>query len=363
MPRTESEDLTTIFEAYKRRDTLDIYLADETVLRLSRGAVIREIDGEDVEYQNYIRSVGDLNSSFEKSIDRIEIIGQNVNSELGFTLASDLRLLDYAVCDYGKSYQSIRNPLLIEDIPQVFRGVLADAVADEQFFSFELIVDYESLGNIIASRGLSPKCGWTYKNGMECTSASASASCTRTRRHCTKNGVQHEFGGWEFFDEPTSLLPGSGGNIGGGSCFTGETLIWTPKGSIPIGEMAKRMDKSIYSFNEKTGEIIEDEIVKVFRHKVTGYFTFDFEHASLNVTPEHRLFTAHGDFKAADNFRRGETVKAFIETWFNSKLKKIRWHSDKKATVWNLHVRKNQTYFANECGVHNAKNGEIIVFE
>ncbi len=366
MPRDWSTDLQEIHEAYKRRDTLDVYLADETILRLSRGRVIRRIDEVDIEYQNYIRSVGDLSSSFEKSIDRIEIVGQNVNSELGFNLASDLRLLDYAVCDYGKSYQSLRNSALLEDIPQIFPGVLADAEADEEFFKFDLIVDYESLGNIIASRGLSPKCAWTYKNGIECTSGSSSLTCMHTRRHCTKNGVQHEFGGSEFFEEPTSLLPGEGGNSGGGSggnCFTGETLIRTPKGLIPIGEMAERIkrDKSIYSFDEKTGEIIEDELVKVFRHEVTGYFTFDFEHASLNVTPEHRLFTALSTFTAADKFKINDTIRAFVENWFDSKLIRIKWHSDKTIDVFNLHVRHNHTYFANNCAVHNRKDEEIIL--
>lgn len=363
MPRTESPDLTTIFEAYKRRDSLDVYLADDTALRLSRGKVIRTIGGSSVEYQNYIRSVGDLNSSFEKSIDRIEIVGQNINSELGFNLASDLRLLDYAICDYGKSYQSIRNPSLLEDIPQVFRGVLADAEADEEFFRFDLIVDYESLGNIIALRGLGAKCAFTYKNGIECTSTSASATCARTRRHCTKNGVEFENGGWEYFEEPTSFLPGSGGNGGGGNCFTGETLIWTPKGYVPIGEMSERIkkDRSIYSFNETTGEIIEDEIVKVFRHETKGYFTFDFEHASLNVTPEHRLFTALSTFTAADKFKINDTIRAFVEDWFNSKLVRIKWHSDKTIEVFNLHVRHNHTYFANNCAVHNRKDDEIIL--
>lgn len=368
MPRTWDTDFQNIFEAYKLRHTLDLYLADDSILHLSRGRVVRTIDDEEVEYQNYIRSVEDLTFSLTDSIDRISIKCQNVNSELGFNLAANLRLLDFALADYGKIYQSVRNPELIQDIPQMFRGVLANGEADEKNFNFELIVDYAALGNIIASRWLSFRCLWTYKNGIECNSASVSDTCAHTRKACKKNLYEFGFGGFEDFDEPVSSAPGTGTGGGGigGPCFTGDTLIWTPKGSIPIGEMEnriKRGEKSVFSFDPHTGEIIEDEITEVLKHEVAGYFTFDFEHASLNVTREHRLFTGNGDFVSADMFRRNDTVRSFIDSWFDSKLKKIRWHSDKKTTVYNLHVRQNHTYFANECGVHNAKGGgnEIIL--
>lgn len=153
MPRDWSTDLQEIHQAYKRRDTLDLYLADNTVLHLSRGHVERDL-GEKVGivvYDNWIRSVEDLRSSIEQSIDRITIKCQNVDSQLGFKLASDLRLLDFAVADYGKIYQSLTNPALIEDIPQVLRGVLSNAEVDEQNFKVELIVDYDSMGRIIAA--------------------------------------------------------------------------------------------------------------------------------------------------------------------------------------------------------------------
>lgn len=374
MGRPWSSDLQTIHQAYKRRDTLDIYLADNTVLRLSRGAVTRVIGGTPVVYDNWIRSVDDLEYSLEEAIDRISVKCQNINSELGFKLASDLRLLDYALADYGKIYQSNRNPALIEDIPQVFRGVLANAEVDELNFDVELIVDYESLGAIIASRGLSPGCWTTYKNGIECTSTSIKTSCPKTRTGCAKRHdstiKEAEFLGWEFFEEPTASAPGSGGNDGGigGTCFTLETKIWTPQGEISIGELplgAQRERIQVVSFNEITGEInYSDEIQEVFEHEVNGHFTFEFEHGSVNVTPEHRFFTALNNFLPADQFRIGDTTKTYIEDWFDSKLVRIKWNSDVKTLVRNLHVKKNHTYFvANKYAVHNAKNngGGILI--
>lgn len=366
MPREQSQTLTEIFAAYKRRDTLDLYFnnEDDEVIRLSRGAVSRVIGGNTIVYDNYIRSVDDLRSSIDSAIDRITLNCQNVNSLLGFNLASNLRLLDYAIADYGKVYQSLRNPALVEDIPQVFRGVLANAEASEQSISFEFIVDYESLGQILASRSLSPRSWWTHKNGIECTSVSNLGECPRSREGCRLRGVEHEFGGWEFFEEPVSALPGSGGNDGGGigigeECFTGETLVWTPDGDIPIAELRSRLQSgknSVYSFDPFSGEIIEDRIVEVFEHQTGGFFTFEFQHAVVNVTPEHRFLVNFGLFRAADKLNRNDTVKIVPnKKWQKSKLVKLRWNSDVKKTVWNIHVRRNQTYFANRCGVHNRK--------
>jgi hypothetical protein len=354
MPRTLSATLEQILPAYKRRDTLDIYLNNGTVLHLSRGKVKRGADS----YQNWIRSVDELRGSIEASIDRITITCQNVSSELGFDLASDLRLLDYALADYGRQYISLRNPSLVEDIPQVFRGVLANAETDEQNITFELIVDYESLGSIVASRALSPRCWWTYKSGIECNSTSDEPTCPQTRTACTKRGVEHEFGGWEAFVEPVNSPPGGGGNddggIGTGTCFTLDTPIWTPEGEIPIGEL--KVGQRVVSFDPATGVIdLEDEITEVLDHEATGFYTFEFEHGEINVTPEHRLFRGNNTFVLADMFRVGETVKAFDRQWMDSPLKRIRWNSDKKVPVRNLHVRGNRTYFANRCGVHNAK--------
>lgn len=370
MPRNWTSNLqNNIFPAYRRRDTLDIYLNDNSVLRLSRGPVTRGA----ITYQNWIRSVDEMRFSIDGSIDRITITCQNVNSLLGFDLASNLRKLDYALADYGKLYESIRNPAIpVEDIPQVFRGVLANAETDEQNITFELIVDYESLGAIVGSRALSPRCWWTYKTGPECTSTSGETTCPQTRSACVKRGVEKDFGGWEAFIEPVSSPPGSGGNEGGGiggggTCFTLDTPVWTPDGEVPIGDL--RAGQRIVSFDSGSGEInFDDEIIGVLDHETTGFYTFDFEHGLLNVTPEHPLLTAGNIFVLADMFQLGDTVRAVTGElkesgrvawdsggWEDSVLKRIRWNSDKKVKVRNLHIRANKTYFANRCGVHNVK--------
>ena len=374
MARTQSSALTEIFKAYKARHTLDVYLSNGSELHLSRGRVERVVKGQNVLYDNWIRSIGSLRSTIDNATDRLSVTLQNVNSQIGFKLASSLRLLDYAVCDYGKQYQSIRNSALIEDVPGVFRGVLADAEVDEEFARFDLVVDYDSLGRLIAARGLSPRCRAGYKNGIECTTNSPSPTCPKTRAACERRGKPWEFLGWEFFEEPVSSLPGTGTNSGGigngnggGSCFSLDTKIWLPsRGEVRIGDLpAGRLSEpiKIVSFDETTGELcFDDEIEEVFEHEVTGCYTFEFENGSVNVTPEHRFFIGLNQWLAADCFRQGDASKAYLDHrsgWFDSKLLRIKWNSDRPIKVRNLHVRRNHTYFANRLAVHNAK--EVIL--
>ena len=166
MPREQSATLTSIFAAgsYSRRETLDLYLANGAILRLSRGAVERTAaGGQAIVYRDCIRQIGELNSSIEKPIDRITVRCQNVDSVLGLNLASGSRLLDYAFADYGKIYQSNANPALVEDIPRVFPGVVAGANVSRASIEFDLIVDYEALWRTVSARSMSPKCDAVYK--------------------------------------------------------------------------------------------------------------------------------------------------------------------------------------------------------
>ncbi len=360
--REQSETLTEIFKAYQRRDFLDMYLADDSVLNLSRGRVVRNT----ITYQNWIASIEDLNNSIDTAVDRITINCQNVNSLLGFNVASSLRLLDYALASYGKIYQSVRNPSLSVDL-DMFPGVLANAEVDEARISFELIVDYESLGSIVAARGLSPRCWWNYKNGIECTSISSLPTCPRTRAACVERGKPWEHGGFEFFEEATSDLPGAGGNddIGIGAqpnpnYFLGENPIWTPSGEIPFAEAAQKFERDgrlkHYSFDPKTGDVCEDDVDEFYVHETIGYFDFHFDDGVIiNPTEEHPFFVDLNRFVRANDLYRTATVKAATtqKKMFDSKIAKIKWNSDKPVTVYNLKSRRFPTYHVGRRKVHN----------
>lgn len=218
MPRTPSETLETILPASKRRETLTIYLADDSVLYLSRGAVTKTIEGSPVTFQNKIREISGLRQSIDSGVDRITITCENISGTLGNNLASNLRLFDFAFAVYGRIYESIRDSEVTETIETVFSGVIADVLPGETHIDFEIIADYESLGAIVGGRTLSPRCPWKYKNGIECTSESSETDCSKTRAACVVRGKEYQFGGTEFFEEPVATVPaGDGSGIGTGT--------------------------------------------------------------------------------------------------------------------------------------------------
>lgn len=338
----------------------------------------------EVEYLNWIMSVSDFKNTIETSIDRLTVTCQNISSDLGFNIASDLRLLDYAFATYGRQFQSSRNESLIEDIPKIFPAILANAEADEKKIEFEIIADYDSMGSILGSRSNGYRCGWTYKNGVECTSTSSETDCLKTRAQCKDRGKEWEFGGTEPYEEPVATPPpgdgsgigtGTGGGFGGSyynpndPCFTLETKVWTPQGDIPFADFpVGKLEKPIigYSFDKKTGEIIEDEILEIFEHEVNEFLTFTFEHSLINTTFNHRFWVDFNKFKRAENFKLPkngffDTTKAFVETlgwngWMDVRLLKVKQNSDKPTIVRNLHMKRNNTYFANRCAVSNMKD-------
>lgn len=367
--RPISSNLSQILPACKIRETIDLYLPS-TTLRLSKGKVSRVISGSPVVYNNSLKSVSNVRRTLTNSIDRLTIVCQNIDSQLGLNIASSLRLLDYAMAWQGRQFQSIRNETLIEDNPSEFFGVVSNAEANALSITFEIIVDYESLGAVLGSRGLSPRCWWTYKNGIECTSTSSEPDCPKTRDACKIRGKEWEFGGWEFWGNPTVSTPGSGGNDNSGyegdnggigrACFSLDTEIWSPKGDIKLGDLeVGKLSNPLpcFSFNPITGEIEKDEIIEVFEHIVTGFYTFEFaDSTKINVTPEHPFYVWENEFKVADKLQLFETVKFFKnDEWKDVELIGIKWNSEEKITVRNCHVRKNHTYFANRAGVHNLK--------
>lgn len=359
MPRVQNPYLTNILAgSHSRRDTLDLYLTNGTIKRLSRGAVSR---GGNI-YQDYIRDVGDLVKT-ETEVDRLNIVCQNINSELGLLAASDLRLLDYAVADYGRIYQSNVNPALVEDYPQIFRTVLASAQITETRTSFELINDFESLGETVASRGPKEKCVAAYKNGLECTSTSSELTCPKTRLACRRRGKEYQFLGFEFFEEPTDSAPGSAGNSGGietgqgiGGCFLLDTSVRLASqdaaiGSLPLGKLAEPI--RCYSFNKNTEEIEEDWIDAVAEYERTGFYTLEFEDGTLNVTEEHPLFRGLKAFARVGEWRLADNARFHVGEWKNSRLVSMKWNSDVPVKVRDITVRKNHTFFANNCAVSN----------
>ena len=363
MLREFPSNLQTILPASKMRHTLDLHLSDGTNLYLSRGKVDRTIDGENENYSNWIKTVSGFNYSIDAPIDRVTVTCQNIDSTLGLYLASDLRKLDYAFAKYSRQYQSIRDASLIEDDLDQFRCVLANAEANEQEISFELIMDLEAIGDVLTSRTLSPRCPWCYKNGIECTATGSQPSCPKTRDACRERhpleadeDKDAEFGGWEFFQDLIPSPPGSGGNQIGtrDTCFPAGTLVWTPKGFVPIEKI--KVGDFVYSWNKITKQIDVQKVYQKFDHpNTTELFDFDFDCVKFSPTPAHKISTENGMIPA-DNFDLKKTKLSVYDTscinstdykkgWQFVPMKSLKNNSDLTFTSHNFAVEEFATYF------------------
>lgn len=318
MPRSTTPTLLSLLPACKTQSLVKIKLRDEVDPYFFCTNEPLTVDGDD--YLTGLLRVGELKETQNTATNRIQIKLSNVDLVFGIKLASDLRKLELADITVKRYYQSLTNPATIETA-FFFLGKLIGAQANEREIDFDVIPDTTAAGTCIAQENLSPSNGWV------------------------------------FPESPTTSPPGTGSNPGGGighgSCFSLDTLICTPGGDIPIGELKAGMP--IVSFNHQTGEIYRDEVEEVFEDKVRGIFTLEFEHGTVRVTPRHRFFTGDNCFKQAAVFSLKQTVQVYSKGWVDSRLIGMKWDGLTETEVRNFRVKNNRTYFANGFAVHNSK--------
>lgn len=86
-------------------------------------------------------------------------------------------------------------------------------------------------------------------------------------------------------------------------CFDGDTLIKTPKGDVKIKDL--KPGDPIYSYNEKTKEIVEDEVVKLHKNltKSSSEKMYELEmdnNTTIKVTGNHKFLTENRGWVRAD---------------------------------------------------------------
>lgn len=362
MPRSLATNMDILLPNSYRRDAVEIYLADNTVKYLSRGAVTR---GADV-YTNCIKTIGEITNSINAPVNRVSFSCQNIDSILGLSMANELRLLSYAFARYSRDYVGWKGAgtgLTAVEQDQFF-GVVAGVSANETEINYDLVVDLESIGKVIASRTFSPKCPWTYKNGIECNSVSVLTSCPLHRAACEERGVEWEMGGWEFFEDPVATLPGLPVNPhdGTGYCFIADTLVWNSSGYTPI-QMVKVGDR-VYSFNKITGVIETKKVYNTSKTKYTGdMFKFSFESGrEFVVKPNHPIWNSKQKMVMAKHWSIGDVAGYSNDelllndySWRGTKLTEIEVRHVTDEWVYNLSVEDNADYFAETIGVSNSK--------
>jgi len=132
-------------------------------------------------------------------------------------------------------------------------------------------------------------------------------------------------------------------------CFLGESLIETPNSLVKISNL--KIDGIVLGFY-KNGDIVENEVKKIFTFKRNQYYILKTKNSEVKVTAGHPFYTGNG-YKTTKELKRLDYVYIIS----NGKLVKEKIISKKcmneKVTVYNLQVSNTNTFFANHFAVHN----------
>ena len=163
-------------------------------------------------------------------------------------------------------------------------------------------------------------------------------------------------GDGSFFQDLVASPPGSGGNQidTRDTCFPAGTLVWTPKGFIPIEDI--KVGDFVYSWNKVTKQIDVKKVYRKFDHPNTKeLFDFDFDCIKFSPTPAHKISTDSGMIPA-DNFDLQNTKLSVYDTscinstdykkgWQFVPMKSLKNNSDLTFTSHNFAVEEFATYF------------------
>lgn len=354
MPRSVSGTLATLLQASETHPTLSLLYTNNTTKRFSNTPLTISSNA----YTQHLKSVSEVKQTFLRAINRCRVDIQNVDRVMGLDVANATRYLENAEAVVGRYYRAIRDAG-VNEWKSLFTGRVMTAEANEEVATLEIISDIMAAGQI-ANRNLADNCPRIYKD-FRCGATSSNTTCNKNLKgvgSCTDNANTHRFEGWKNPDNPASTPPGDDGGIGGGgdgggTCFTGDTLVWTPNNDAPISSV--RIGDLVWAFDEKTMQIKPARVLNIMRHTIHRFYLFDFEGIKLNVTPEHPLLTSHG-FKAADILRLAEKVFVHEGEWLKKRIKSFKWQTVKEVEVFNLEIEKYHTFFANRVAVHNVKN-------
>lgn len=134
----------------------------------------------------------------------------------------------------------------------------------------------------------------------------------------------------------------------GGGCFAPETGVLMSDGNKKEIQDIQVGDKVLTRRSEKDARLEEAVVEAVYKHEVAGYYIIN---GYLKVTPEHRLYI-NGVWREVSTLSYGDVL-----TKNDGSLEyvtSIEWQK-KKSTVYNLHIKDYETYFADGVWVHNQK--------
>lgn len=326
----------------------------------------------DNNYTPRLLKVGELKETGTQATNRVQVTLSNTDLAWGLKLASDLRQLELAGVVIKRLYRSLSNPGVFQH-KHFFSGKLVGAEADEKQIVFDVIPKPTAAGLIVATRTLSPRCAWIFKDPRTCRYAGVHTTCNQLRKSsggCRGRENEEHNGGFAFPENPTQAAPGSGGNpgpgVGSGQCFFEGEMVETIRGEQPIETI--RPLWRVRNFNRQTMEIEVDTVEEngVHVNFVTEYFEFVFsDGSSIRTTAEEPFFDRHGQFIPARELRFDSTPSVVWRCvkgdWRKVSLKSAKRHSGGVWKVYNLSTMRNKTLFVGGFAFHNKDQGGEIV--
>lgn len=135
-----------------------------------------------------------------------------------------------------------------------------------------------------------------------------------------------------------------------GGCFLAGTRILMADGTTKAIEDVRTGDKILTRLSDVSSILIEDTVVRTFKHNVNGYLIIN---GSLSVTDIHQILV-NGVWKTAGEIKNGDVLvdQKGNRVYVNSIEKKAG-----RVPVYNFETELRHTYFANGIYVHNDKGG------
>ncbi len=139
------------------------------------------------------------------------------------------------------------------------------------------------------------------------------------------------------------------GAEGGGGCFTSETPILMADGKTkPI---SKIVPGDLVMSKDKKNKITKAKVIEVIEHKKTSGILI--VNQNLKITPEHLVF-ADDSWKEAGKLQVGDQLISSQGDLIE--VETLEWQKG-LFDVYNLHLEKPNTFFADNVWVHNEKGG------
>lgn len=145
------------------------------------------------------------------------------------------------------------------------------------------------------------------------------------------------------------LVPPLSWARGGGGCLVEGTQILTPKGVVAI----EQLEKGDFVWSLIGGKFQKAEVQELTKVQPGEYLEISITGARLEVTPEHPMMVAHGEYRLAGLVRAGDTVPLARDGRLDvAKIQSVRRIAAKKP-AYNLLVSPGGTFISGGFIVHN----------